>query len=230
LPSGWVRKKFCEPLSALFQAATHLPSTLSWLLCRLCLLIVFEVSCLSPLLQWRGLPAGYLYSLCLLKFNKDSSSLITPLLWWRGLPAIYFCRLCLLKVHMESGSVLFLPFLVCSKHPAPLCCMSFSVPCLLFSFWCFLQGRGQSVQGAIQVYPRSGCGSTTCCFFVHLLVCIAQAGLEPASGGAGALLVSQCNMVWRSFVRAGGVGCKSFAYSWWVFFLPNVAPASQQDY
>jgi hypothetical protein len=30
----------------------------------------------------------------------------------------------------------------------------------------------------------------------------------------GALLVSQCNVEWRSFVQAGGLGCQSFASSW----------------
>jgi hypothetical protein len=49
------------------------------------------------------------------------------------------------------------------------------------------------------------------------LVCISQAVLEPASGGAGALLFSQCNMAWRNFVMAGGSGCQSFAYSWCFF-------------
>jgi hypothetical protein len=34
-------------------------------------------------------------------------------------------------------------------------------------------------------------------------------------------------MAWRSFVLAGGSG--SFASSWW-FFLPSVAPTSQQDF
>jgi hypothetical protein len=28
--------------------------------------------------------------------------------------------------------------------------------------------------------------------------------LEPASGGVGALLFSQCNVAWRSFVQSGG--------------------------
>jgi hypothetical protein len=49
-----------------------------------------------------------------------------------------------------------------------------------------------------------------------LLVCISQAGLELASSGAEVLLFSQCNVMWRSFVQAGGLGCQSFA-SWWVF-------------
>jgi hypothetical protein len=41
------------------------------------------------------------------------------------------------------------------------------------------------------VYPRGGCGNTACCLFAYLLVCIFQAGLEPAFGGTGALLFSQ---------------------------------------
>jgi hypothetical protein len=49
------------------------------------------------------------------------------------------------------------------------------------------------------------------------------------SGGAGALLVSQCNVAWRSFVWAGDSGCQRFAFSW-CFFSVNVAPVSQQDF
>jgi predicted aconitase with swiveling domain len=37
-----------------------------------------------------------------------------------------------------------------------------------------LRGGGQSVQGAVLIFPRGGCGSTACCIFVHLVVC--QAG------------------------------------------------------
>jgi hypothetical protein len=96
--------------------------------------------------------------------------------------------------------------------------MSFSVPCLLLSFVLFFCGvGGHSVQGAMLVYPRSGCGNITFRLFAHLLVWVSQAGLELASGSMGALLVSQCNMVWRSFVWAGGSGCQTFAYSWWFF-------------
>jgi hypothetical protein len=126
------------------------------------------------------------------------------------LPAAYFCRLCLLKVCMESSSLPLPSSLVYSMHPA----LSAAVPCLLFSFFC---GAGQSVQGAMLVYPKGGCGSSVCCLCAHLLVCVCQGSLEPASGGMGVLLVPQCNMVWRSFVRAGGLGCRSFSYSWWYF-------------
>jgi hypothetical protein len=124
------------------------------------------------------------------------------------------------------------PFFSALKAPCPLCCVSFSVPCLLFSFVLllfFLQGGDQSVQRALLAYPRGGCGSTACCLFAHLLVCISQAGLELVSGGMGALLVSQCNVTWRSFVWAGGSRCQTFASSGY-FFLPSVAPASQQDF
>jgi hypothetical protein len=60
-----------------------------------------------------------------------------------------------------------------------------------------------------------------------LFVCISQAGLELASGSAGALLFSQCNMVWRSFVQAGSSGFWSFVFIYLFFFLPSVAPAGK---
>jgi hypothetical protein len=94
--------------------------------------------------------------------------------------------------------------------PCLLCCLSFSVPFLLSSFFVFLffLDDGQTVQGAMLVYPRGSCGNTACCLFAHLLVCVSQAGLELVSGSIGALLFSQCNVAWRSFVQSGvrGVG------------------------
>jgi hypothetical protein len=44
-----------------------------------------------------------------------------------------------------------------------------------------------------------------------------QAGLEVAFGSVGVLLFSQCNVAWRSFVQAGGLGCRSFDSSWCFF-------------
>jgi hypothetical protein len=58
------------------------------------------------------------------------------------------------------------------------------------------------------------------------LVCVSQAGLEQAFGGLGALLFSQCNVVWGSFMQAGVSLCQSIASSWW--FFP--ALLSQQDF
>jgi hypothetical protein len=39
------------------------------------------------------------------------------------------------------------------------------------------------------------------------LLDVSQAGLDLASGSVGALLFSQCNVLRRSFVQAGGSGC-----------------------
>jgi hypothetical protein len=119
------------------------------------------------------------------------------------------------------------PFSSALKAPCLLCCMPFPVPYLLFSFF-WGGGGGQSVQGSLLVYTKGGCESTMCCLFAHLLVCISQAGLGPASGGMGALLICQCKMVWKAFVPAGSSGSQSF--SSWCFFLPSVAPVSQQDF
>jgi hypothetical protein len=45
----------------------------------------------------------------------------------------------------------------------------------------------------------------------HLLVCwMSPSRLGAGVCGMGALLFSQCNMVWRSFVQAGGSGCQIF--------------------
>jgi hypothetical protein len=81
-----------------------------------------------------------------------------------------------------------------------------------------LQDGGQYVQRAMLVYPRDSCGNTACCLFAHMLVCIAQTGLEPASGSMEVLPFSQCNVEWRRFVWSGGLGCPSFASSWWFYF------------
>jgi hypothetical protein len=148
---------------------------------------------------------------------------ICPISGSRSTPAycqpVYLSRLCLLKVPVVICSLSFPLSPVCSVHPAPSAACSFSVPCLLFSFF-FLTGQRQSVQGTMLVYPKGSCGNThiSCCLFAHLLVCVSQAGLELASGGTGALLFSQCNVAWRSFVQARGSECWCFASSWWFFF------------
>jgi hypothetical protein len=55
------------------------------------------------------------------------------------------------------------------------------------------------------VYPRGGCGDTTCCLIAHLL----SAECLPSKFGTGvwwhgALLFSQCNVAQRNFVWAAG--------------------------
>jgi hypothetical protein len=58
---------------------------------------------------------------------------------------------------------------------------------------------------------------------------VSQTGLELAYGGAEALLFSQCNVVWRSFVQAGVQGVEVLIHLG-ALFLPSVALASQQDF
>jgi hypothetical protein len=102
------------------------------------------------------------------------------------------------------------PLLWCAQSTPPsLLCVLFSSLFIIqfFSFVLFCFAGWRSLYpGAMLVYPRDSCGSTTCSLFAHLLVCVSQVGLEPGSGATGALLFPQCNVAWRSFVRAGGLG------------------------
>jgi hypothetical protein len=161
------------------------------------------------------------------KFMQRAAPCLSLILQWRELLGGYFCKLCLLKVHVEISYFPLPPSLVHSKHP------TLSAACVLLSslfiIQLFLWGGSQSVQGALLVYPRGGCGSTACCLFSYPLVCISQAGLELVSGGTGVLLFSQCNVAWKSFVWAGDSSCQSFVILHG-FFLPSVAPVSQQDF
>jgi hypothetical protein len=120
-----------------------------------------------------------------------------------------------LKVPME---IIFLPLSSFSgtlTASLPTAC-SFSVPWLLLFF---LPGRGS-------VSPR-GCAALSQRWlweYCVMLICspvglldVFQAVLLLVSGGAGVLLFAQCNMAWRSFVWAGGLGCWTFDSSWCYF-------------
>jgi hypothetical protein len=108
--------------------------------------------------------------------------------------------------------------------------MSFSISSLSFIFFFHFAGWGFICPGGMLAFPRGGCGSTLCGLSAHLLVCVFQAGLELAvSEGMEAFLFSQCNVVWRSSVRAGVWGVQVLLILGVFFFLPSVAPVSQQD-
>jgi hypothetical protein len=102
-------------------------------------------------------------------------------------------------------------------------CTTLFATCLLllfiqfgFFFLFFSLGGGQSVQGAMLIWPRVVCGSTAC-HLAHLMVCVSRVGRSwrlvvrepswflrlPWSGNAMRRLG-----VWRS---------RSFATSWWFF-------------
>jgi hypothetical protein len=65
------------------------------------------------------------------------------------------------------------PLLWCTQSILPhLLHVPFQFLVYYYYYFFFLQGRGQSVQGAMLAYSRDSCGNTTCCLFGHLLVCI----------------------------------------------------------
>jgi hypothetical protein len=130
-------------------------------------------------------------------------------------------------VYLQFREGLPLPPSLALRAPRPLCYVSFVVVCSV-CFSLFSLGGGQSVQGAMLIWPRVICGSTMCCL-AHLVICISQAGRswhlaawEPSwflcliwSGDAMHGLG-----VWRSW---------GFASSW-RFFLQGVSPVSLQDF
>jgi hypothetical protein len=73
-----------------------------------------------------------------------------------------------------------------------------------YSVSLFSLDGGRSVQGAMLIWPRIVCGSTTC-RLAHLVSVSSQAVWALASGSAGALLVSPFNMKWGCYVWPGGV-------------------------
>jgi hypothetical protein len=91
---------------------------------------------------------------------------------------------------------------------------------MYYSVFEFLGGQGESV------CPRGYAGLSQVWLWEYPmplifspvdLLDVFQEGLEPTSGSMGALLFSQCNMAWRSFVWAEGSRCWGFDSSWCLF-------------
>jgi hypothetical protein len=120
-------------------------------------------------------------------------------------------------VYLQFCEGLPLPPSLVLRAPHPLCYMSFCCCCYSVCFLSlFFLGGSQSIQGAMLIWPKVCCKSTTC-RLPHLEVCISQASRkwhlaawEPSwfihlqrSGDA------MCGLgVWRS---------QRFASSWWFF-------------
>jgi hypothetical protein len=92
--------------------------------------------------------------------------------------------------------------------PRPLCCVFCFSSLFIIQF--FLGGIGESLCPGGYV----GLSQKWLWEYYMMLICspvglpdVSQAGLEPVSGRAGALLFSQCNVAQRSFVQAGGLEC-----------------------
>jgi hypothetical protein len=82
------------------------------------------------------------------------------------------------------------PFYSALRALWPLCCVSlFSSLFIIQDFFVFV-ARGQSVQGAMLVYTRYGCGYTTCHLFAQLFVC----WMSP-------------KQVWSQHLAAGELSC-----------------------
>jgi hypothetical protein len=113
------------------------------------------------------------------------------------------------------------------RAPCPLCCVSFSVPYLLSSF--LLWGGGQTVQRTMPVYPRRSYGNSRCRLFAHLLVCISRAGLELVTGSTEPSWFLSVMWSGEALCRLGVWDVRVLLLLG-VFYLPSVAPASQQDF
>jgi hypothetical protein len=82
-----------------------------------------------------------------------------------------------------SGQLVYLQFregfpsppLWCSGCPTLLAMCLFYFVIAYYLVFLFSLGGGQSVQGAMLIWPRVVCGSTTC-HLAHLVVCFSQAG------------------------------------------------------
>jgi hypothetical protein len=105
-----VRRQLCELLSALFQTAAHLPPTASYLLLQA---LFTETSSGEQLVAPPAFSGG---GACLLATFAVS---VYWMFTWRAAPC-------------------FSPLLRCTQSTLPPCCVSFSVPCLLFSFRFFV--------------------------------------------------------------------------------------------
>jgi hypothetical protein len=120
----------------------------------------------------------------------------------------YLSSICLLKFPQRSASCTS-PLLQCSYSTLPTLLhvpFQFLVYCSVFS----LRRRGKVglSRELCWFIPGVAVGLVcdACCSPVGLRN-ISQAGLELASGGMGALLFSQCNVAWISFVWVGGSRC-----------------------
>jgi hypothetical protein len=105
-------------------------------------------------------------------------------------------------VYLQSQEGFPSPNLQRSGRPTLFPACLYCSYCLLLSFSFFSPDGGQSVQGAMLLWPRLVCGSTTAKLTWSVS---SQAVWVPATGGPGALLVSPFNVRWRFSAPAGGV-------------------------
>jgi hypothetical protein len=139
-----------------------------------------------------------------------------------------FCLsiLCFLKVHAGIGSLPLSPSLEHAFNvPSPLLCVSFQllVYCSIFFLWGF-----SLPMGLCWFIPGVAGGNTTWFLVLNCLVCLKspQQVWSWHLAAVWALLFSQCNVVWRSFLWARGPGCRSFDSPWCFIFSKCVSSIS----
>jgi hypothetical protein len=146
--------ELCAPLSALFQVVAHHHPTVSHLLLQV---LFTETSHRDQILAHPPFSGA---EACQPSTFPDS-------VYWKFMRRSAPCPTTLLW---------------CSQSTPPSLLHDLFSSLFIIQF--FLWRGGQSVQGAMLVYPKGGCVSITCCLFAHLLVCVSQAGLELASGSS----------------------------------------------
>jgi hypothetical protein len=111
------------------------------------------------------------------------------------------------------------PFFGALSEFLPLCCVLvfsslFIVQVFCCCCCCFVGGGVVSLPRELCWFIVGVAGGILCDIWFSPvgLLNVSQAGLEPVSGSVAALLFSQCNMAWRSFPWARGLGCQSFHF------------------
>jgi hypothetical protein len=167
-PGDWIWRQLSEPFSALFEGASHLVPTVSWLLLQALFITVLRDEPLhspSPAdfvyLRFFWMPASFLFS-SVGPYRLDVITALVYLQFMRGRAPLLSGRVCLTSVSFGSlplskhtGDIYATPAFFCRlvyllPHslvlwgPHSLCDMaSFSIACLLFSFFlfCFVCGQ-----------------------------------------------------------------------------------------
>jgi hypothetical protein len=185
-----------------------------------------------PFLPFSGAVACwpiYLSSFCLLNVHLEISSLSFPLspvqqlICLSSFPVFVYWKFTRRSAPCPS------PLLRCTQTtPAPLLCVPFQFLVYYSVFFFLFEEQGQSVKGAMLVYPRGSCGNTRCHLFAHLF-CISQAVLEPVSDSVGSFCFLSVMWCGEALYGLGVQGVRVLILPG-VFFLASVVPASQQGF
>jgi hypothetical protein len=149
-----------------------------------------------PLLLWYFPPSASLTAFLLLVAGCMPPPLLPP--EPRARPGLF----------IYSSRKDSLPHLFGVRCAPPCLPCVFIVLIAYYSVSLFSPGGGQSVQGAMLIWPRVVCGNTM--YFLAHLVLSSQTVWAWATGTPGALLVSPFDVKWRFSAQAGDVKGSKF--------------------